>query len=292
MFSPAKINLFLAVTGRRADGFHELLSLVAPLTFGDILEVEESGSGSDTLECDRPEIPADASNLVLKAARAFRPRTGIQSGFSFRLEKRIPAGGGFGGGSSNAARAIEAMNLLAGEPLNQSELLELAAEIGSDCPLFLEKGASIIRGRGEQVEPAGKWGDLLADWQVALFDPGVPMSTAALYGALAGKGEYTPGSLAEERLEKARDAFSRGDANPLLSNDLGDLLSGKNVFYGCWQEILSDSGFPFFGITGSGSGCFVLHQGRGEELKALVKQWIGEEGFLIESAFARFNDTG
>lgn len=290
LFSPAKINLFLAVTGRREDGFHELLSLVSPISFGDWLEVNETEGPEDSLECDRPDIPTDESNLIRKAAAAFRKRTGLEKGFEFRLEKRIPAGGGFGGGSGNAVRALEAMNHLTGEPLAKPDLAELAAELGSDCPLFLERGASVIRGRGEKVEPAPCWTAKLRDWRVALFNPGTPVSTKNLYGEMAKRGTYTPAPEAEEALEKARAAFGRGRLDKVLRNDLGTFLAETNLFYDTWSCILKQNGFAHFGITGSGSGCFVLFREGAERLRDLVERWIDNHGFLIETTFGRTDD--
>src|SRR5438552_482615 len=129
LFSPAKINLFLAVTGRRADGFHDLVSVVAPLDFGDELVAElggsrrEAGGGKQfTLECDHPEVPVDGANLVLKAAEAFVAATGWSGSVHFRLTKRIPPGAGLGGGSSNAVAALRALNRLAGGLLDEVRL--------------------------------------------------------------------------------------------------------------------------------------------------------------------------
>lgn len=290
LFSPAKINLFLAVTGRRADGFHELVSLVSPVSFGDWLEVDGKGGSCDSLDCDRGEIPTDSTNLILKAAAAFRERTGIGETFRFRLEKRIPAGGGFGGGSGNAARALEGMNLLAGEPLGKSELREVAAEVGSDCPLFLEKGAAVIRGRGERVEAAPDWTERLRDWKLALFNPGISVSTRELYGEIAAEGNYTSPKKAEAALAEAGRAFAVGDPGRLLCNDLGTWLAKKNLFYDTWSSLLKQDGFPYFGITGSGSGCFLLLREGEERLRALVERWIGRDGFLIETVFGGPDD--
>jgi 4-diphosphocytidyl-2-C-methyl-D-erythritol kinase len=157
IFSPAKINLFLAVTGRRADGYHDLVSVVAPLDFGDLLIAEtgerkpEAGRQFD-LECNDPEVPVDGNNLILKAAKAFVVATGWMEPVAFRLDKRIPVGAGLGGGSSNATATLLALNQLSGANLGRAELAGLAAGIGSDCPLFLEGGPVIMRGRGERIE--------------------------------------------------------------------------------------------------------------------------------------------
>src|SRR5581483_6186978 len=115
---PAKLNLYLAVTGRRADGFHDLVSVVVKLDFGDTLTVEPSGrAGRFELVCDDSTLPIDDTNLVLKAARAFAAAARWTGGVRFALTKRIPVGAGLGGGSSDAAAALRALNQLAGVPL-------------------------------------------------------------------------------------------------------------------------------------------------------------------------------
>src|SRR5882724_8325092 len=121
VFSPAKINLFLAITGRRPDGFHDLLSVAAPLTFGDTQWIEPRADEVFSLTCDDPELTCDETNLVMRAARAFREATQWQGGATFRLTKRIPAGAGLGGGSSNATSTLLGMNTLAGYPLNAAD---------------------------------------------------------------------------------------------------------------------------------------------------------------------------
>jgi 4-diphosphocytidyl-2-C-methyl-D-erythritol kinase len=142
IFSPAKINLFLAVTGRRSDGYHDLVSVVAPLDFGDVLAAEIRGGGLETRErkeetgeptpedgahfslvCDNPEVPVDGSNLVLKAAEAFAGATGWKEPVLFRLTKRIPVGSGMGGGSSNATAALLMLNELSGANLGWRQAL-------------------------------------------------------------------------------------------------------------------------------------------------------------------------
>ena len=150
-FSPAKLNLFLAVTQRRADGFHDLVSMAAPLAWGD--ELMTAPADGFALECDDPAVPADETNLVLKAARAFREATGWRGGAKFRLTKRVPPWAGLGGGSSNGVTALRALNGLAGNPLGADALASLAVQLGSDCALFLQNGPVVMRGRGERLEP-------------------------------------------------------------------------------------------------------------------------------------------
>lgn len=204
IFCPAKLNLFLAVTGQRDDGYHELVSLVSQVSWGDDLEVEIAPTdGQRLIECDDPDIPTDSANLVWRAAESFAARTGLRTGFCFRLTKRIPSGAGLGGGSSDAVGALKGMNTLCGNPLGRDDLLELAVELGSDCPLFLHEGPVVMRGRGERIEAvSAEAGNAIAHLRLALFKPFFAVDTAWAYREMAGKapGAYLQPSDAENRL--------------------------------------------------------------------------------------------
>lgn len=153
--APAKINLSLRVLGKRADGFHELESLMVPISVCDALEIEERVEQGLQFECSDPSIPSDDGNLVVQAVRLFCERTAYSSGLRIYLQKEIPHGAGLGGGSSDAGTVLLALNHLSGKGLSVDELAALGAQIGSDVPFFLYQGAAWIRGRGEQVEPVG-----------------------------------------------------------------------------------------------------------------------------------------
>ncbi|MDR2674048.1 MAG: 4-(cytidine 5'-diphospho)-2-C-methyl-D-erythritol kinase [Opitutaceae bacterium] len=284
VFSPAKINLFLAITGRRADGFHELVSVVAPLEFGDRLRVEIAAPGGAgrgragpgragrqdedatfSLECTDsmtgggaaaadtaaashpaaasagdeaaaaaaacgtaappPAMPLDGTNLVLRAARAFRAASGWPGGARFFLEKRIPVGAGLGGGSSNATATLRALNLLAARaaaagsaapaataaapaapathpsaalppaaraapappaPLPPARLAQIASSLGSDCALFLHDAPVVMRGRGERIEPLPPAAAVrLRGRRLLLFKPAFGIPTAWAYARMA-----------------------------------------------------------------------------------------------------------
>jgi 4-diphosphocytidyl-2-C-methyl-D-erythritol kinase len=153
--SPAKINLWLRVLGKRPDGFHEVETRLCRLALGDLVEVEHRGMGTAvSLTCSEPTVPLDESNLAMKALRAFESRTGRPSSWRIHLEKKIPAGAGLGGGSGNAATVLKACNELTGNPLSLEQLIELGGQIGSDVPCFLlDTPAADGSGRGEQVTP-------------------------------------------------------------------------------------------------------------------------------------------
>jgi 4-diphosphocytidyl-2-C-methyl-D-erythritol kinase len=175
--SPAKINLTLAVRGRRSDGFHEIESLVALIDLCDRVTLSDAPAGQWSLSCGDPVVPTDDRNLALRAARLLAERAGINAGVHIDLNKRIPAGSGLGGGSSNAAATLALGERLWRFKWPLDRLAELAAEVGSDVPLFLGGPLSIIRGRGEVVTPISL---PLAGW-IALVLPDVHCSTQAVY---------------------------------------------------------------------------------------------------------------
>jgi len=213
IFAPAKLNLFLAITGRRADGFHDLVSVATTLEFGDTLRAEVSGvtepvagRGGFTMTCDDAEVPVDDSNLVLKAARAFARATGwprVESGVTFFLEKRVPMGAGLGGGSSDAVAALRALNALSGMRLGAEELVRIAAGVGSDCALLLSDGPLVMRGRGERIEALPETaGGRLRGRRVLVFKPAFGIATPWAHAqmAKAAPGSYLPEKEAEARL--------------------------------------------------------------------------------------------
>jgi 4-diphosphocytidyl-2-C-methyl-D-erythritol kinase len=176
-WAPAKVNLFLEVLGRRPDGYHEVETLILAVDLFDTLEVRDDPSGDLTLVCDPPGPPAGPGNLVYKAADALRRAVGVDRGAAVRLTKRIPTEAGLGGGSSDAAAAIAALDQVWQLGLPRDRLLTVAAEVGSDVGFFLSPPAGWCTGRGERVEPepVGRPLDLV------VVKPPVGLPTAAVY---------------------------------------------------------------------------------------------------------------
>lgn len=187
LFSPAKINLFLRITQRRPDGYHELASLFQTVSFGDTLDIEllPSSAERDQLECDLPDVPVDDSNLVIRALRLFRERSGVKRFFRVRLEKHTPTQAGMGGGSSNAATAFFGANALCGSPGSQADLLKWADDpvIGSDASFFLSEGTAFCTGRGEVVKPVRPL-PLEPGLHLYLVKPRYGLSTPKVFKAL------------------------------------------------------------------------------------------------------------
>jgi 4-diphosphocytidyl-2-C-methyl-D-erythritol kinase len=154
VIAPAKINLSLRVLGRRSDGFHEIETLIAPISLCDEIKIEQrSGKQEIAFRCDDPSVPKGEDNIVVRAANAFFDGTKITSGVSIALKKRIPHGAGLGGGSSDAASTLLALNELFETNLPREALAKMAEMIGSDVPFFIFQSAAVCKGRGELVSP-------------------------------------------------------------------------------------------------------------------------------------------
>lgn len=284
--APAKINLTLAVTGTRPDGFHNLVSLVAPIeSLADTLTLEPLPAGdADALECDVPGVPTDASNLVLKAATAFRRVVPAFPRARFFLEKKIPHGAGLGGGSSDAAAALLLLAEAAGADAPTPEKLrELAAEIGSDVSLFLAGAPVIMRGRGEKIEtlsPAEI--GVLASKKFLIFKPAFGVSTAEAYAAMkrAAPKFYTPSDEAERRIATWRNAPATA---PLpLFNDMEAPVFEKHVALPAFFKILENRLGLSAHMSGSGSACFaeIFPETDVAAACALVHECWGESAFV------------
>jgi 4-diphosphocytidyl-2-C-methyl-D-erythritol kinase len=178
VIAPAKINLSLRVLGRRSDGFHEIETLIAPISPCDEIKIERrSGKQKIAFRCDDPSVPKGEDNIVVRAANVFFQKTKITSGISIALKKRIPHGAGLGGGSSDAASTLMALNELFETNLPREALAKMAEMIGSDVPFFIFQSAAVCKGRGELVTPTR----LREQLSVLLLKPGFGVPTQWAY---------------------------------------------------------------------------------------------------------------
>ncbi len=182
--SPAKINLYLEVVGKRPDGYHDLRTLMCPVGLFDTVRIRIGGDRI-RLGCTAPGVPEDESNLAWKAAAVFG-RAMVDRGLSpppgvaIDLEKRIPAGGGLGGGSSNAASVLMGLNRAMNEPFGAADLAHLASGLGADVPFFLLQTPALATGIGDRLTPVRT----LVPHPVLIVDPGISISTASVYSDL------------------------------------------------------------------------------------------------------------
>lgn len=252
-----KVNLLLNILGKRADGFHELETLMHPVALQDRLRFERTAS-EIKLTCSDHLLPVNSKNLVYRAAALFLKTAGIREGLRIHLDKQIPVAAGLGGGSGNAAATLLALNELFGKPLPPDLLQELAASLGSDIPFFLQNKPALATGRGELLTPL-EFFPALRDAHVVLIHPGFGISTAWAYQQLAHFPEARHGRPG--RAEKLAAALRDGDlaaARAEFYNSLEAPALRKYPLLECFQEFLRQNGAWMSMMSGSGSTTFAI----------------------------------
>ena len=262
VFTPAKLNLFLEVLGKRPDGFHEIETLMVPVGLCDTLALEstESGAVDGTCHWNLPraalgagsaaKLPSLDDNLAVRAARKLREVSGVTAGATIRLVKRIPLEAGLAGGSSDAAAALVAANIAWRLDWPLVRLAPIAAELGSDVPFFLERRPAICRGRGERIERQ----DRLSPLSFVIVQPPTGLSTAAVYA------QCSP-AQAPRSASALVDAWRRGrtaDLGRLLFNRLQEAAAGISPWIDRVRNEFKKLDFVGHQMTGSGSGYFGL----------------------------------
>ena len=262
--APAKLNLSLAVLARRPDGFHEIESLMVPVTLHDTLRVRRRDDAAITLAVRYAgrlagaagralarDVPVDDSNLVVRAARALREQAGVTAGLDIELVKEIPSGAGLGGGSSDAAAVLVAAAAAWGLDWSRDRLAALGAGIGSDVPWFFTAVAAVVRGRGERVTPVAGVPPLPA----VIACPATGLSTAAVYAAC------TPDAARRGDAERLAAALAAGGlpaATPLMHNALEAPARRLCADVDRLLAALARAGAAGPRLTGSGSACFAV----------------------------------
>jgi 4-diphosphocytidyl-2-C-methyl-D-erythritol kinase len=255
--SPGKVNLLLNVLGKRPDGFHELETVLQPVNLCDRLTFERGGRGVNLL-CHDSNLPADSRNLIHRAAMVFLQTTKITSGVRIRLEKKIPLAAGLGGGSSDAATTLLALNELFDQPLSPAKLNELAAALGSDVPFFLQPQPALATGRGENIQPLGFF-PALHGKAFLLIHPGFGIATAWAYQSLARFPAALNGR--QGRAEKLVSLLQAGDlrtAGGEFYNALEAPAFEKFPVLKLYQEFLRAHGALAALMSGSGSTTFAI----------------------------------
>lgn len=246
-YSPAKLNLFLSVLGKRGDGYHNLASLFQAIDLMDVLSIEFAEK--DCFTCSDPFLPLDQSNLVIKALHLFRRKSRQNFPVKIHLEKHIPSEAGLGGGSSNAATTLYALNKLAGNAYSESQLQEWSSEIGSDLAFFFSQGTAYCTGRGEIVQNMA--GVQLGDFTIA--KPKVGLSTPRVFAAL----DFA--ALHKNNPEQVLNSFYQGA--PQFYNDLEGAALRVEPQLVHFKNRLLESGFIQANMTGSGTAFFCKGEG-------------------------------
>jgi 4-diphosphocytidyl-2-C-methyl-D-erythritol kinase len=243
--APAKVNLFLEILGKRDDGYHEIETIMQEIDLADSLRFEETQEGVK-LECNGKNIPVNQDNLVCKAANLILEECGIKKGVLINLEKNIPVGAGLGGGSSDAATTLKALNSLWKVGLSNEELMEFAAKLGSDIPFFINGKTSLCRGRGELIAPV----EVRSRMDYIILFPRVHISTETIYKNL--KIDLTKKRKDVSFFLDALKYSEVAGISKLLFNRLEEVIFAT---YPDLLQVKSDlESFDFCGVSISGSG--------------------------------------
>lgn len=275
--SPCKVNLVLNILGKRADGYHELETVMHPVNLCDRLTFQREG-GEIVLTCSEPGLPVDGSNLVQRAAAAFREAAKIRDGVRLHLEKKIPLAAGLGGGSGNAAVTLLGLNELFGQPLPARKINEIAATLGSDVPFFLQGRPALATGRGEHIE-ALDFFPVLRGLAFLLIHPGFGVATSWAYRELAKFPEALRGR--HDRAQRLVTLLQAGDlarASAEFYNSLEAPVLRKHPVLALYQEFLRAHGAVAALMSGSGSTTFALARSQvaGEALAEQFKERFGQ----------------
>jgi len=285
VFSPAKINLYLRILGQRPDGYHDLETVMLPLDFGDEITLELQPAGL-ALECDDPRLPADDSNLALRAAKLLVKRCGEKRGAKISLRKRTPLAAGLGGGSSNAASVLLGLKQLWGLHVAQATLDEIAASLGSDINFFLGGSAAVCRGRGERVEPIR----CKLSAAILLINPGFGISTPWAYEAWAKAAATLTVEPPEVRLLlSALDEDDSSGVSAALFNSLEAPSVRKFPILRLLQDALRPGGATGALMSGSGPTVFGLFaEARQAEESALrIREQFGPSVWTRVTRFSQ-----
>jgi len=259
--APAKLNLFLHVTGHRPDGYHSLQTLFQFLDYGDSLEFEVRGDGRILRAAGPADVP-EAEDLCLKAARLLQERTGSKRGAAIKLRKTLPLGGGLGGGSSDAATTLTALNRLWGTGLDRPALEALGLELGADVPVFVGGQAAWAEGRGEKLSPM----DLPEPWYLVVQPP-ARVSTREVFQAPELTRNSAPITIARFRAGETR-------------NDLLPVVRKRHPEVGQALDWLA--GHAPARLTGSGACVFAAFENEQTARRLLKELPEGCQGFVAK----------
>ena len=271
--APAKINLNLRVLGRNdSTGYHDIETWMVPVTLADELRVELKAAPGIVLTCSDPELDSGSGNLAWQAADLFLRQTKNPGGAAIELHKHIPHGAGLGGGSSDAAAVLKALNEQAGRPFNEAALEELGARLGSDVPFFIRAQASLARGRGEILAPR----PLPQPLDLLLIKPPFAVETPWAYRQWSAK-KFCPGEWTAPQIHEGVEIF----------NDLERPVFAKFIILAAIKKwLLEHSLVAAAAMSGSGSCLFaILRDARGADQLAIEAR--GEFGQTFWTAACR-----
>jgi 4-diphosphocytidyl-2-C-methyl-D-erythritol kinase len=249
ILSPAKINLFLHVRGKRPDGYHELFSLMCRITLFDEISLQFSEGNGVEIFCAHPKVPANSNNLASRAVNLFQRELGSEQSVQILLKKNIPPAAGLGGGSSNAASVLMALNAYHNYPFSQEMLMNMGLKLGADVPFFIFQKPALATGIGEKLTPFE--GEL--SYHILLLYPGVEVSTTETYqnlnlGLTKEEKKPTSTNLKLKRFDPAQDLINDLERVTIQKYPEIRLAKEKMVKYGAAGALMSGSGSTIFGL--------------------------------------------
>ena len=273
----AKLNIGLKITGKRPDGYHELDMVFLEIGYGDELEVKKTDDGI-FFTCSDASVPGDEKNLAYKAAALMLEKYGINGGLEIHLEKHIPSGAGLGGGSSDAAAVMNAVNELYGLGLLPEDMNADAARIGADVPFFLSGGCQRAGGTGEKLENIGTFPECTI---VVIKPEDVSVSTPAAYKAydemtesIACSTDLVGGSERTKEIDAITAAVKSGDLKAVcraMTNDLEAPVTAGCPVISELRSMLTEEGADGAMMTGSGSAVFGLFSERADAERCMER---------------------
>lgn len=268
----AKINLGLEIVGKRKDGYHDIRTIFQAIDFYDVLELRTIGSGKVLLDGNDASIPWDKNNLIFRAAAIIQEKFHIQYGINIWVNKKIPAGKGLGGGSSNAAMMLYALNEIWELHLDKKDLVDLGRELGADVPFFLEGGLCLGLGRGDEIVPLAD----LSQLSCVLVLPSFSISTASVY-------ERLPLSLTSADKESKIIKFLEHRTFDLLENNLEEIIFGLYPQLRVIKRIFQSHGSELSLVSGSGSAVFGIFFDKENARRALKELKKSYQVHLVET---------
>ena len=272
--SPAKVNLFLKVLGKRTDGYHDLVSVVDIISLNDVLQVEEVSEDIVIVEDEGHLLPSGPANTIYRAAMLLKETYHVERGVRLRVKKEIPIGAGLGGPSSNAATVLNALVNLWNLPINSLGLTDLGSKIGADVPLFLYGKSCVMKGVGERITPI----KIPCIWYVIIY-PGIILHTKDVYGGLK-----IPLTLAQNDITLSGQLDTVFDVARMLENDLEKVAFSMHPEIETLKERLQEAGAIGSLMSGSGSSVFGVFEN--EPGARIAAEKVSDSGsvFVVHSS--------
>ena len=272
--SPAKVNLRLEILKKREDGYHEIRTIFQKISLHDTLHFSLSRRRGIRITTDHPNLPTGKRNLIYRAVISLLKKSGYREGVEVEIKKRIPLGAGLGGGSSNAATTLKALNQLLRMNLKKTELMEIGVEIGADVPFFLYEGSAIGSGVGDKLRKI----TLPTLWYILIY-PNFEISTRWAYqNIILTKSKY---DINLHGLLKSREGIVR-----LLHNDLEEVVSARYSEIPLMKELLAGAGAMGTMMTGSGPTVFGIffEEKRAAMAYRKIKDRVKDRGWTVIKA--------